>query len=125
MKKYNRVDWIAFLCALVLAPIIVAILGFWALIPLLAPLFGTPTYVLFGAPAFYLALRRSDAGPVALAVVAFAAHVVSIPAVHLYVHWADADPGLVEIIFVFGSVMAPIWGVTFGLLYRVFEMPEE
>lgn len=120
----HKIDWIAFACALFLAPILVALLGFWAGIPLFALIFGPPTYLLFGAPTFAYALSRYDAGALSLAGWGFLANLLSIPAVYAYGVYEGDGIGIVKFIVGIGCVMAPLWALAFGLIYRKFRMPK-
>ncbi len=116
----RQVRWLAFIAALIASPITVAILGFWAIVPIFAALLGAPTYMLFGAPAFYLAIRSGKKRVHHFLTAGLLAHLVSLPAFALYANLTSAGADLLEMIFFFGCVFAPIWGLVFGLYYCTF-----
>ncbi len=128
---------IAFVAALILAPLVFAA-PFFALlllastapsgggaglfifaIPVFAVFFGAIPYLLLGTPAFVLALRKrfSTAGA------AFIANAAAYPVTFAYFAVTDrtgSADGFAGFIFAFGCVFAPIWGGIFGALYRKF-----
>lgn len=117
----NRIRWFPFIAALLGAPTLVAFLGIWMLfIPVYAAVLGAPTYLLFGAPAFYLAIRNGADSPIMHMTAGLLAHVVSIPALLLYFGSGQHGLNSAEVLIKFGFVFAPLWGLTFGLLYRWF-----
>lgn len=114
------IDPVAFTAAFVGAPLLVALLGCWLVIPVYAVLFGAPFYILLGAPAFILMLRRQEPTGGNLALAGFVANllgpVLSIP---FFLHEGQSSPGgIVTFFLIFGSIFAPIWGAVFALLYR-------
>ena len=137
----HRVPPARFLATLVATPLITGIPAFVVIYPLIlldvaayvAPLSlivafvaaatvaGAPTYLLFGGPAFYLALRKR--GPAAnLVLPALLANLASAPFVlawYLVFEGADGGAVLPTLVFVaLGCVFAPIWGYLFGVVYR-------
>ncbi len=108
----QKVQLGAFFAALLLAPLFVALLGFWAVIPFYALLFGLPTYLTFGTVFFCLSLHNGLDGKRDLAAAGLVAHLFSLPIVLL------VEPDLLGIIALFGAPMAPLWGLMFGALYR-------
>ncbi len=124
-SEREKVDWVAFVCALVLAPIAVAILGFWAFgVPVFALIFGPPTYLLFGAPAFAYAINRHKARARGLALAGFLANIASAPAVFLFGALQGDALFMVGFILGYGCLMAPLWGFAFGVLYRQLRIDE-
>ena len=115
-KESSPIRWNSFILALILAPIVVGILGYWAVIPVFAILFGAPTYLAFGTPAFILAIAKWKAGPLGLAFAGFLANLAAYPAVLL-----SYGPDAAEFVTGFGYFFAPLWGLTFGLLYLAFQ----
>ncbi len=112
----HPIRWNAFILALVLAPIVVGILGIWAVIPVFAVMFGAPTYIIFGTPAFLFAIVKCNAGPLGLALAGFLANLAAYPGVLLLY-----GPDAAEFITSFGYVFAPLWGLMFGFLYLAFQ----
>lgn len=128
-----------FTAALVLAPLSIG-LPAWALVwlstlteePLVGPLFlalfpaaalvvGAPTYLLFGGPALWRAIRRGYSAPGS----AFLANLVSLPFVTAYAALMTGDIIATLAIFAFfGSIFAPLWGLIFAALYRRFSGEE-
>lgn len=117
----HDIRWPAFCCALICAPLVVAFFGAWAVIPIAAVAIGTPTYLLFGAPVFYVTVRRVGDNPAMLMAAGLIAHLVSYPAVLLYFGPDGRGLDSVELIFRMGLFFAPLWGLVFGLLYAVFS----
>ena len=127
----------AFIGALVLAPLVLGAPCFALLwlaasleievpalliilaIPVFAVLFGALPYLLFGTPAFVIALRRGTSIPVA----AFLANLVATPAVFmvfLIPQGGEDAAAVAGITLFFGSIAAPVWGGFFGWLYHAF-----
>ena len=128
---------IAFIAALILAPLVFAAPFFGILllastatsgggggllifaIPVFAVFFGAIPYLLLGTPAFVLALRKR----VSTAIAAFAANAAAFPLIFAFFAITNR-PGSADdmawFIFAFGCVFAPIWGGIFGALYRKF-----
>lgn len=123
----HRVRPVAFTAALILAPIVFALLTFWAfLVPVAAVFFGGIPYLLIGGPVLWSTLQRF--GPDANMIgPALAAHLIGTPLL-TFVGLSLVDtPTRIEdhlsgIAFMtgFGLIFAPFWGLTFGLLYRKF-----
>lgn len=114
------VDWIAFAFALFFAPFCVALLTFWVyLIPVFAIYFGSPTYLLFGAPVFWLGIRYFNAGAFGQAILGLIAHFISYLPTAAYLEVTGRNPDIVEFLFNFGCVFAPLWGFAFGFLYQI------
>ena len=114
-------DPVAFALALVCAPLIVALLGFWALaIPIFAVLFGGPIYLVFGTPVLltYLLYRRGS--PEGAALLGFLTVIVGLVGLWLlgtaFGRMQDIEPLLW--MGGFGLIFGPLWGLTFGLLYN-------
>lgn len=139
MNKMHRpaVRPMAFMAALILAPVAVALpggLGIWAFstagieaagflivlaIPVAAVIFGGIPYALFGGPAFVMALRNggSPSG------YGFLANVIATPFVCAYFAATQGGQeilGIAAFFLFFGSIFAVIWGAVFGWLYVKF-----
>ncbi len=128
---------IPFIAALTLAPLVLgapawglmwlseefnlyfSFVNFIVVLPALAFFFGIPSYIVFGAPAFWLAIRHDGS----TAAAALVANTVSIPFIvlcfYLFVEHAEISLLIVLYLF-FGSVFAAIWRWFFGKLYRRF-----
>lgn len=114
-----RVRLVPFLIALILSPIITALLTFWVyLIPVFAVIFGAPSYLLFGTPVLWLCVKRYGAHPGVTAMFAFATNLMSFFPVLLYCHFALREPQMAIFIVGFGAIFAPLWGFAFGVLYN-------
>ncbi len=137
--KSGKIDWLAFAIALLLAPCLVSALGV-ALFPVLfpidaglaagavvlifAPFLGMKSYVLFGTPAFIACLKLVGPHPLGVIIAAFLANLLSIPMIYIEADMAGIDAMLrVENVAGLGCVVAPIWGFTFGAIYRSLECP--
>lgn len=118
----------AFYAALLLAPILVALLFFWILlIPVFALFLGFIPYLLVGTPMLWLELRRL--GPRAsCATRAMIAHLIGSPIVALIglqilepgSSPTDLEPGAPIFFYVFGTIFAAAWGAMFQYLYQRF-----
>ena len=133
-KTPHAIRPLAFVLALVLAPLVLAApafgliwlfhqIGFEAqglivvlVIPVAAVLFGAIPYLLFGTPAFLLAVRKDFSAATA----AFLANLAAAPfffLVFLARQGAEDAWAVVGMMLFFGSIAAPIWGGFFGWLY--------
>lgn len=114
-------DPVAFAFALICAPLLVALLGFWVLgIPVFALFFGVPPYLVFGTPIllFYLRLRRGT--PLGAAKLAFGTVAAGLVAIVSGLA-LQGDTFDVDAMMFFGGcalVFGPLWGMTFGYLYN-------
>lgn len=116
----HRVHIPAFFGALILAPLAFAAMSFILVIPVFAVFFGALPYLVFGGPALFWALSQGIRKPTELAMVGFCANAVFVVISASYVaattpRELDAYLGLFA---GFGSIFAPLWGLTFGHLYR-------
>lgn len=128
-RKTFVIDPLAFVLALVSAPLFVAFLGFWAMfIPVAGIFYGGPLYLIFGTPALLWFLPRY--GSNALGIALLAALVNFGASFSLFI--LPELVGLDEIIFhdregiylMFGTPLAFFWGLAFGWLYPKFERAE-
>lgn len=116
--RRSPVDPLAFTLALVLAPLVFALLFFWVLlIPVFAVIFGAIPYLFFGTPIFLWGLGRGLEGVVAGAGLGFLAWIAMCAA--LGIGWAAGrvEQDLLALLAYFGAGMAPGWGAAFALLY--------
>ncbi len=132
-----RINPWAFVAALVLAPLVLGAPAFgilWMInllnanppalffilsVPVFAVLFGALPYLVFGTPAFIMALRKGRSMPGA----AFLANLAAVPvifAIFLVKQGAEDAVSSAELVLFFGSIFAPIWGGFFGWLYDFF-----
>lgn len=135
----HDVRWGAFIPALILASLVLAIpafgalaLGAWlnaginplgivAMATVVAAGAGAPTYLTLGAAAFWYALRRT--GPDAsFWSMALAANLIATPFVLAFFLISDPRDALGSTVFLigFGCIFAPLWGGIFGWIYRTF-----
>ena len=127
-----RIDWGAFVAAAVVAPMWFAATGVLAFgyglaFTLVAAVMSLPAYVLFGLPAFYLAIRSfrtQDGRPDIQAIVlsGFIANALSFPLAYfygLYSGWAEAQAHGKALWYAgLGMLAAPMIALQFGLSYR-------
>ena len=122
----RSVDPVAFVVALIGAPILVGLIGFWAVVPIFAIGFGAPTYLTFGTLFLFLALHSGTDTLDRLALWASIANLASAPAIWVAIRigWGEsADDAWFATQFTvgWGLIFAPLWGLVFGWLYRVFR----
>lgn len=121
----NLIDPIAFTAALLLAPILVALAGFWILlIPVVGAVFGAPFYLSAGSLAFAVGIMQGVDRAVGFAAIGFLAVLASVPLAAAF--------GLDDLLFrglefesflALGLVHGTLWGFVFGVLYRWFRNP--
>lgn len=119
-------DPVAFAKALILAPLIVAAFGFWALLmPVFAVLFGGLPYLVLGTPILMIYLYFAEGTPGGAAKIALSTVAVIVLAFWVYGLFFDVhryDDGLV-IWAGFSLIFAPLWGFAFGKLYNRWRSP--
>ncbi len=128
----TKIDWPAFIGALITAPVIglliglpllstaviSAELGALAFFLIFAPFFGFKTYLLVGAPFFAVHIRLFGTHPLGLALTGFLANYASRPLVIAMAEHAGRNgQSEAEFIVGCGMLIAPIWGGIFGILY--------
>ncbi|MGB7318630.1 MAG: hypothetical protein WBC85_11755 [Planktotalea sp.] len=122
--KPYLIDPIAFAGALVGAPLLVAVLGFWAfLVPVGALIFGGPLYLLLGTPALLILLPRRKPRALEIAGLAFVVNLFATALIGL-VGLLSSSFDLQDFLVLYGglgSIMAPIWGTAFAMLYVSLE----
>jgi len=119
------IDPIAFFLALIGAPLIVALVGFWILlIPVFAIGFGAIPYLTIGAPMLIWGLHRfgpntTILGSLGALVVVIFLGVLS----ELRVNNTDLHPQIKILpdLALFCTVFAALWSGVFSILYRWFE----
>ena len=117
------IDPVAFVLALLGAPLLVTVATFWAVIPIFALIYGAPAYLICGTPALLWYLRRYEAKPTPLGLLALAVNTATLPVLL----WTDILPGKQDAASTlamfggFGGVFAFLWGFVFGWLYRQFR----
>ncbi|WP_299295267.1 hypothetical protein [uncultured Tateyamaria sp.] len=115
------IDPVAFAGALIGAPVLVAVLGFWVFgIPVFALIFGGPAYLVFGTPILLIYLHRHPGTPNGAGQLALLAAIIGCgiaAPVMLITGDVDTLPAL-AIASVFVAGFALIWGATFGMLYN-------
>lgn len=120
LERY-AIDPVAFATALILAPLVVALLGFWALlIPVFALFFGGPAYLILGTPILLIYLHYHQGSPSGAALLAFGTVVFGLCSL-LAAGALTGNSREVESIAnlgAFGLIMAPLWGAAFGRLYN-------
>ena len=117
------IDPVAFVLALLGAPLVVTVALCWAVIPIFALAFGAPAYLICGTPTLLWYLRRFEAKPIAVGVFAVAVNTATLP----ILLWSDVLPGrqdagqILAMFGGFGGVFAFLWGLAFGWLYPRFR----
>ena len=118
------VDPVAFFAALVLAPLLVALLGFWLLIPVFAVVLGGLPYLLAGGPLLANGLRYNEPSFYAFAGIGLLANMATPFLVFLF-YMVNSQPvdalNAAVIYFAFGLIFAPLWSGVFAVLYRKFR----
>jgi hypothetical protein len=122
----HPVDPVAFIVALIGAPLLVAALGFWMLlIPVAAVLYGGIPYLLIGGPMLFLSLQRYEATTTTFEKIGYYAMtltLVAFPVFGLVFGMTWIDIGSFNLYLVpFGYLFAPIWCQVFGNLYIRFR----
>ena len=115
------IDPVAFALVLVLAPLLVALLGFWIMgIPVIAVFFGGPCYLVAGTPVLliYLHLRHGTAPQIAA--LALATVLIGGAIILVGDHLLSTRPSHYEILSFtgMGVIFGPLWGFAFGLIYN-------
>ena len=117
------IDPVAFVLALFGAPILVTLATFWAFIPIFALIYGAPAYLICGTPALLWYLRRYEAKPIPIGLLALAVNTATLP----ILLWTDILPGRQDLGSTlamfggFGGIFAFLWGCVFGWLYSQFR----
>lgn len=118
------VNPIAFVAALILAPLLVTGLTFWSLIGLFAPIFGAIPYLLIGTPILIWAVGRFKPrfgtyawlGLVGNGITGLAYLLIFTP-----IEGWDAAREMAIFVAGFGLVFAPLYAGSFGALYARFH----
>ena len=110
-------DPIAFVSALIGAPLLVTLFTFYLYIPVVALVFGTPVYLVVGTPILlWMVTRVPPQGEIyALAGFATNAALLLIGFVGLQLGWVSRE---LAVIPVAGLVFAPAWAGCFPTIYR-------
>jgi hypothetical protein len=124
-EPFETLDPVAFAAALVAAPLLVALICFWALlIPVFAVLFGGPVYLAFGTPVLLWMVTRVRPYFVSYACVGVLVQsgltllLALSDALHPHQGTGDLLPAAL-----FGMIFAPLWAGTFAALYRRWYRP--
>lgn len=115
------IDPVAFGIALFGAPLMVAVLGFWALfIPIFALAFGGPVYLLLGTPALLIHLRFRDGETNGIILLAIMTVLGTAAAGFVFGLLVRGD----EIVTIaiaygcFGLLVGSLWAWAFGWIYN-------
>ncbi|MBM1814210.1 hypothetical protein [Pseudosulfitobacter pseudonitzschiae] len=115
------IDPVAFFIALFGAPLLVALLGFWAFfIPIFALVFGGPIYLLLATPALLIHLRFRKGDTNGIITLAFAVVIGSAIAGCAYgLLVPNSDLAAIALFYgFFGLILGPLWGWAFGWIYN-------
>lgn len=118
------VDPVAFVGALILAPVVATLLSFWTVIGLAALLIGAIPYLLIGTPLLLWAVGRVPPCFGTYATLGFCANLVPFGVFALMTMLdlgpREMAPGMM-FIFGFGMIFGALWAGTFGWLYARFH----
>lgn len=112
---------LAYLLALVGAPLVVAALGVWVLWePYFALFVGLLPYLILAGPGFALALVWVRPRFFSFALVGLALNILSPVALLLTRRWLEIphDWDVTRMVWSYGAVFSALWGGCFALLYR-------
>ncbi len=121
LRNRHLIDPVAFIAALVLAPLLVAALGFWLVIPVFAVLMGGLPYLLAGGPLLACGLRYNEPSFYVFAGIGLLANTATPFLVFLFYiakETPEAALSLAAMSFGFGLIFAPLWCGVFAVLYR-------
>lgn len=117
-KATTLVDPVAFTLAWVGAPLIVALLGAWAFIPLFALFFGLPVWLVLGVPFLWRAIRTGTTRPGAFGFLGMRAGLLFALLVVLPGELIFGDGAILTFSYlIFGTIFGGLWALTFGWLY--------
>ncbi|MEX0283243.1 MAG: hypothetical protein AB3N23_01385 [Paracoccaceae bacterium] len=115
---------VAYLLALIGAPVVVAVLGFWALlIPIFAVFFGGIPYLVLAGPVFWLALQNIKPRALTFALIGSVLNLLT-PVFfifHSFVLNAPLGWESIQVLWAYGAVFSALWGAVFALLYRALS----
>ena len=124
-QQVRPVDARAFIGALVLAPIMVGVLGFWVLtIPLFAIVYGAPFYLCAATPVYLWALSYLKPTVVNFALIGLALNLAGCLVFLVFgddLFGGNGPMGLGVTYFGLGAVFAPLWSAAFIKLYNRFK----
>ena len=136
----NGVYPFAFVSALILAPLTIAVPAYGILFaasyaeapiaqfivlffPIGAAWIGAPTYLTFGAFSFLRTLKRGGTSAGSLVLAGLRAHAVSAPFVLIPLSLTEPSSDVLPTavaFFLLGLIFAPLWSAIFALLYERF-----
>lgn len=115
------VDPVAFMAALIGAPLLVTLIGSPLIVPLASLPLGLPVYLAMGTPALLWMVGRYQPGFKTYALAGLAGQVaLMLTLILAALAFPERLPTALPIFAVFGCVFAPLWAGTFGRLYRRF-----
>ncbi|QBF33560.1 hypothetical protein [Thalassococcus sp. S3] len=118
-NRFQVVDPIAFFLALVGAPLVVAVLGFWImLIPVVGIVLGGPYYLILGTPILLAYLLLYEPKPWIAALLATVAVLLLLGGAHLLQARLPTDLLREPMYLYFGPPCGAAWGAAFVWLYR-------
>ena len=126
---------VAFFVALAGAPSVMALVGLATaplfgvgLIVLFSIPFGAPSYLLVGAPLFWLQVLSGGRGVVRFVIAGFLANLIAAPVTILALppFGAPLDEAMQAAVFIhgFGAVFSPLYGLLFGVLFTWLVDPD-
>lgn len=118
-------DPIAFVLALICAPVLVAVVGFAIFfIPVFALVFGGPVYLIVGTPILLWMVTRFPPDAKVFACAGFLANCALIVGLGTWHALAGVeDPNELIGMALCGLIFAPLWGAVFARLYRHWYRP--
>lgn len=115
-------DIVAFVCALISAPIVVTLVTGVTIIPIFALVFGAPLYLIVGTPTLLWMVGRYPPQFFPFALAGITSIIVLLGGTAV-LHLICPDLGAVEYqpYLMMGAVFAPLWAGTFAPLYRAWN----
>lgn len=124
-ERLPLLDPVAFVLALVLSPILIAVLFFWlALVPVAALFFGAIPYLVFGTPVLLWMVTHVRVSFDTFALGGLFAQALFVLSLAIW-HGADPYPQPLGLTFLalWGIPFSAVWCGNFALLYRRFHKP--
>ena len=119
-------DPVAFVAALVLAPVAVTLVTCITIIPVFALILGGPVYLIVGTPTLLWMVGRYPPRFATYALFAVAGHIILCGGALLIASWRPdliprPESEVIMLYLIFGAVFAPLWGGLFAKLYNKFN----
>ncbi len=116
----HRIDFGAFFYALIIAPISVAVLGFWILlIPVMALIIGGLPYLVIGGPIMAIFLQYQKPTIAGFALLGAAGNIAAyaVARMALSAGYITTYASQIDFVFKWGMIFSPIWTGVFAYIY--------